>query len=301
MVDVVIIGGGPAGMTAGLYARRSGLDTLLIEHELIGGQASTTDQLANYPGFPGGIGGPELMMKFEEQAMSFGLNEAYEDVLSVTLDDDVKRVRTNLREIEAKAVILAMGAKRKKLGLSNEEKLVGRGISYCATCDGALFRGKKVAVVGGGNTAAEDVLFLAQYCDVILIHRRDTLRAQAHHVKKIRENPKIEIKWNTVIAAADQADNGLTLTLEDVKDGGAARADIACLFIAIGTEPNTQMLAGQVDLDEEGYVLAEENTKTSIPGVFVAGDLRRKPLKQVVTAVSDGAVAAYMAAQYLLT
>jgi len=295
MYDVMIIGGGPAGLTAGLYAARAGLSAVLLEQMFVGGQASTTDKLENYPGFPGGIGGPELMMQFEQQATEAGLEVRYEPAEKLELEGEIKRAHTAGGVVEAKAVILCMGASRRLLGVPGEEKLTGRGVSYCATCDGALHKGKSVAVVGGGDTAMEDALYLARICEkVTLIHRRDELRAVGHRAKAVLANEKIEVLYNSRVEGIEQAEGGVRLKLNDGRT-----LDVSALFVAIGTKPESALVKDQVELTEDGYVKAGEDTKTSIPGVFVAGDLRKKPLRQVVTAASDGAVAAYQAVEYI--
>lgn len=300
MYDAIIVGGGPAGMTAGLYAVRAGLKTLLLERELIGGQASTTDKLENYPGFPGGIGGPELMMQFEQQATGLGLEVRYDAVDALELTGEIKRVRLRKETLEARAIILCMGAARRPLGIENEQALIGRGLSYCATCDGAFYVGKTVAVVGGGDTAIEDALYLSQRSQVKLIHRRGALRASGLAAQRALENPSIEAMLGYVVTAAQpQEEGGLLLTLENAATRERQQLAVAGLFVAVGTQPNSQLVAGQVDLDEAGYIVAGEDTCTSARGVYAAGDVREKPLKQVVTAVSDGAVAATMAARQL--
>ncbi len=295
LYDVMIIGGGPAGLTAGLYAARAGLKAVLLEQMFVGGQASTTDKLENYPGFPDGIGGPELMMQFEQQAVNAGLEIRYEPAEKLELEGEIKRAHTAGGMIEAKTAILCMGAGRRMLGVPGEEKLTGRGVSYCATCDGALHRGKAVAVVGGGDTAMEDALYLARICErVTLIHRRDQLRAVGHRAKAVLANEKIEILYSSRIEGIEQAEAGVRLNLNDERT-----LDVSALFVAIGTKPESGLVEGQVELTEDGYVAAGEDTKTSVPGVYAAGDLRKKPLRQVVTAASDGAVAAYQAAEYI--
>ena len=293
--DVMIIGGGPAGLTAGLYAARAGLKAVLLEKMFVGGQASTTDQLENYPGFPDGIGGPELMMQFEQQAVNMGLEVRYEPAESLELAGEIKRARTMSGEIEARTVILCMGAGRSLLGVPGEQELTGRGISYCATCDGALHRGRHVAVVGGGDTAMEDALYLARICEkVTLIHRRDQLRAVGRQADAVRADGKIEILYNSRVEQVEKAEQGVTLHLNDGRT-----LDVSAVFVAIGTRPESALIHGQVELTPDGFIRAGEDTKTSVPGVFVAGDLRKKPLRQVVTAASDGAVAAYEALNYL--
>lgn len=295
LYDVMIIGGGPAGLTAGLYAARAGLKAILLEQMFAGGQASTTDKLDNYPGFPDGIGGPELMMQFEQQAMNAGLEIRYEPAESLELAGEIKRAHAMSGVIEAKTAILCMGAGRSLLGAPGEQELTGRGVSYCATCDGALYKGKQVAVVGGGDTAMEDALYLARVCEkVTLIHRRDQLRAIGLQADAVRNHDKIEILYNTQVEKIEKAETGILLRLN-----GERELSVHGVFIAIGTRPETALIAGQVETDRAGFILAGEDTHTSLPGVFAAGDLRKKPLRQVVTAASDGAVAAYEAAHYI--
>lgn len=295
--EVIILGGGPAGLTAGLYAARSGLKTLLLEGNLPGGQASTTNELENYPG-SGRIGGPELMMKFEEQAKEAGLDIQYQGVIQARLKEHALETRS--QRYQAQALILATGAARRKLGAAGEDMLVGRGVSYCATCDGALYRGKPVAVVGGGNTAAEDALYLAGIgCPVTLIHRRDALRADQALSRRVLNHPLVTMAWNSVVERIQQTGDGLQLHLRQVKTDQSSVIQAAGCFVAVGTQPQTGLFAGQVDMDPEGYIAAGEDTHTSLPGVFAAGDLRRKPLRQVITAAADGAVAASQALQYI--
>ena len=294
MYDILIIGGGPAGLTAGLYAARAGLSVALVEQAFAGGQASTTDMLENYPGFPGGIGGPELMMRFEEQAQSFGMESKYGTVTEVELDGEVKRAVIDGETVEAKAIILCMGAKRRELGVPGEAMNIGRGVSYCATCDGAFYRGKHVAVIGGGDTAVEDALYLARGSKVTLIHRRNELRARGAAVKRLQANENVEFLLETQVMAIERGESGLILKLNTGND-----LAVDGVFVAVGTQPISDLVRGKVELNEAGYVVAGEDTKTSVPGVFCAGDLRAKALKQVITAASDGAVAAHMATIYL--
>ena len=295
--EVIILGGGPAGLTAGLYAARSGLKTLLLEGNLPGGQASTTNELENYPG-SGRIGGPELMMKFEEQAKEAGLDIQYQGVIQAYLKEHA--LETRRQRYQAQALILATGAARRKLGAAGEDMLAGRGVSYCATCDGALYRGKPVAVVGGGNTAAEDALYLAGIgCPVTVIHRRDALRADQALSRRVLNHPLVTMAWNSVVERIQQTGDGLQLHLRQVKTDQSSVIQAAGCFVAVGTQPQTGLFAGQVDMDPEGYIAAGEDTHTSLPGVFAAGDLRRKPLRQVITAAADGAVAASQALQYI--
>ncbi|MEG0934621.1 MAG: thioredoxin-disulfide reductase [Clostridia bacterium] len=298
MTDVIILGGGPAGLTAGLYAARAGLSAILFEGELVGGQASTTDKLENYPGFPDGVGGPELMMAFEAQATRLGLQVKYETVTQVDLK--AKTVHTRKGVYAARALILATGAKRKKLGVPGEDALTGRGISYCATCDGALYRGKQVCVVGGGATALEDAAYLSGLCEkVTLIHRRDTLRADGKMIERVKANPKVNFCWDSVVSGLKKTDSGIMLTLRSTKTDQSTEIECAACFVAIGTEPVTAIYRGQVEMDEAGYVRAGEDTKSGEPGVFAAGDLRTKQLRQIITAASDGAVAVSSLLAYL--
>ena len=295
-ISVAIIGGGPAGLTAGLYAARAGLETVMFEAGFPGGQASTTDALHNYPGFPGGIGGPELMANFAQQAEEAGMQTEYAGVSALDLSAEPKIITTEMGEkFEAEAIILCMGAKARKLDVPGEEMNIGRGVSYCATCDGALYRDKDVVIVGGGNTAVEDGLYLARSCrSVTLIHRRDELRASGHDVERLKALSNVQFMLRETISAIERRDGRLLLQL-----GSGANLLTDGLFVAVGTVPQTDLVKDQIELDEQGYILSGEDTLTSLPGVFAAGDIRRKPLRQVVTAASDGAVAATAAAGYI--
>lgn len=298
MYDVIIVGAGPAGITAGIYAVRAGLRVAIFESDFVGGQVSMTNELQNYPGFPGGIGGPELMVLFEEQARGMGLEFIYGPVDGLALEGGVKRIMAGGKEAEAGSVILAMGAHRRRLDVPGELEYVGRGVSYCATCDGHLYKDKRVAVVGGGNTAVEDALYLARMSDVTLIHRRDELRAAKAEADAALSHPRIRPVFHTVVERIDGAPGELFLSLKNTEEETEVLS-VNGLFIAVGTEPNSELVRGQVALSADGYIQADEDTRTSLPGVFAAGDIRLKPLRQVVTAVSDGAVAANMAAKYL--
>jgi thioredoxin reductase (NADPH) len=291
----MIIGGGPAGLTAGLYAARAGLKAVLLEQMFVGGQASTTDKLENYPGFPEGIGGPELMMQFEQQASAMGLEIRYEAAEALFLTEKIKRARTMSGDIEAKTAIVCMGAGRKLLGVPGEERFTGRGVSYCATCDGAIYRGKEVAVVGGGDTAMEDALYLSNICKkVTLIHRRDAFRAVGRQVENVLSRENVEVLYNSRVERIEKGDAGVVLHLNEGRE-----LNVAAVFVAIGTRPESALIASQIECDRDGFALAGEDTKTNLDGVFAAGDLRKKPLRQVITAASDGAVAAYEAIAYL--
>lgn len=295
-ISVAIIGGGPAGLTAGLYAARAGLETVLFEAGFPGGQASTTDKLHNYPGFPGGIGGPELMANFMQQAEEAGMQTEYAGVSALTLSADKKIIETEMGgSFEADAVILCMGAKARKLDVPGEEMNIGRGVSYCATCDGALYKDKDVVIVGGGNTAIEDGLYLARFCKTVtLIHRRNALRAAGHDVERLKALENVHFRLEETVASIERNGDRLNLLL-----GSGASMATDGLFVAVGTVPQTELVRGQIALDAQGYVLAGEDTCTSVPGVYAAGDIRTKPLRQVVTAAGDGAVAATAAAAYI--
>ena len=298
--DVIIIGGGPGGYTAALYAARANLSTLVIEKFAPGGQMATTDIVENYPGFVEGINGFELGMQMKKGAERFGVKTKLAEVLNVELNGEVKLVHTKKATFEAKTVILALGASPRELGLANERELRGRGVSYCATCDGSFYRDKTVVIVGGGNTAVADAIFLAKICKkVYLVHRRDELRASKTYMEALENTENIEFVWSSVVTEviADQFVSGVKV--KSRKDD--SEREIACdgVFVAIGNVPNTDLIKGQVELDEAGYVPADETTRTNIPGVFAVGDMRAKPLRQIVTAVADGAVAAKFAEEYI--
>ncbi|OIQ54106.1 thioredoxin-disulfide reductase [Neomoorella thermoacetica] len=298
--DLMIIGGGPAGLTAALYGARGGLNTILLEMGAPGGQAGQTDRIENYPGFPDGITGIDLAMKFAEQAQRFGARLEMTTVREVDFSRANKKVITSNGEYEARAVIIASGAHPRPLGVPGEAELRGRGVSYCATCDGAFFRDKKVAVVGGGDSAVEEALFLTRFASqVTIIHRRDALRATRVIQDRARDNPKISFQWNTVVNAIQGKDKVSSLQLKDVRTGALREEPFDGVFIFIGLEPNTDFLGGALTLDPDGYIVTREDLATSIPGVFAAGDVRAKNFRQVSTAVGDGAVAAMAAERYL--
>lgn len=301
VLDVAVIGAGPAGMTAGLYAARAGLDCAMFERLSAGGQLALTEHLENYPGFAQSGSGFDLAMTMAQQAASFGVRTIGEEVMSVDFTTSPKKIVTAFGSYEARAVIVATGARPAKLGLDMEDELVGRGVSYCATCDGNFFRGSDVVVVGGGNTAAADAIYLARMCNkVYVVHRRDKLRATAIYHKRLEDLPNVEFVWNTE-AVRLIAEDGHVAGLRVRNNKTGEDADIACaaVFVAVGTRPNTEFLAGALQLDETGYIRADEQGATASPGVFAAGDVRTKPLRQVVTAVSDGAMCAEAAAEYL--
>jgi len=300
MHDVIIIGGGPAGYTAALYSARAGLDTLVLEKLAPGGQMATTLSMENYPGFEEPISGPDLALRMENQARKFGAVVEYDTVTEVIPDIGIKTVKTLKNTYRCKAVILCMGAAPKKLGLPKEELLRGSGVSYCAVCDGALFRGRPVAVVGGGDTAAENALYLSRFCPKVwLIHRREMLRASKVLQKELFSNKNIEFIWNAVVEELRGKLSLEGITVRDLKTGSTRVLDAEGLFISIGVTPNTSLVQGKVALDDDGYIITDESMRTNVPGVFAAGDIRSKVLRQVITAASDGAVAAYSAEQYI--
>lgn len=300
--DAVIVGGGPAGLTAGIYLGRGGWRALMLEREVTGGQAGVTNNIENYPGFPEAIDGPDLAVRMEEQAVRYGLELRYDQVTRLELDGPVKRIHTASAELQASTVILAMGAKPRKLNVPGEQQFEGRGVSYCATCDGNFFKGRPVAVVGGGDTAAEDALVLARLCpSVTLIHRRDSLRAQRILVKRIAETPNIQVLWDTVVEEVTGDKLMEKVRVKNLKTGQTQELAIPGLFVAVGSVPQNQLVKDQLDLDAEGRIIADPRTmQTRIPGVFAAGDIRDTPLRQIVVATADGALAATSAERYLI-
>lgn len=300
MNDVIIIGGGPAGYTAALYSSRAQLDTLVIEKMFSGGQMATTDVMENYPGFEEPIGGSDLALRMEKQARKFGTVVLNDEVLELDLNSNIKKVKTKNNTFESKTIILSMGASPKMLGLPKEEKLRGSGVSYCAVCDGAFFRGKTVAVVGGGDTAAEDALYLARFCPKIyIIHRRDAMRATKLLQNELCCNKKIEFLWDSVVEDIEGEIGVEGLKIKNIKTGEQSTIKVDGLFVAIGLNPNNSLVKDKVELSKEGYVKTDDRMRTNIPGVFAAGDLREKYLRQVITAAADGASAAYSAEQYI--
>ena len=297
MYDLIILGAGPAGLTAGIYGARGGLKTVIVEKRSFGGQAAITPEVENYPGVQK-VDGFTLTFNMAEQAKSFGVEFVYDEVTDVTLDGDVKAVSTAYSgKIEGRALIIATGASPKKLGLVGEDALIGQGVSYCATCDGRFFKGKPVAVVGGGNTAVEDALYLSAFAsEVYLIHRRDALRASAVLSDKVKES-SVKILWDTVVTDSE----GMPLeklALKNLKTNTESTIDVNAVFVAVGQSPASSLFEGKIAM-ENGYILADENMATSANGVFVAGDVRKTPLRQIVTACADGAIAAESAIKYL--
>lgn len=297
--DTIIIGGGPAGYTAALYAVRAGLNTLVLEKFSAGGQMTQTQQIDNYPGYEEGIDGFTLGYKMQQGAERFGSKTIQTEVLSADLKSSPKKVTTDIGDFFARTVIIATGADHKHLGIEDEEKLIGKGVAYCASCDGMMYRGKTVAVVGGGNSAAADALLLSKICKkVYVIHRRDTMRAtKIYHDPLIKEK-NIEFKWNSQVDQLlyDEKIKGVVLKN---KDGSTQEISLDGLFISIGRNPATKLFNEQLKLDTSGYIAADESTKTNLPGVFAVGDVRTKSVRQIVTAVADGAVAAHFAEEYI--
>lgn len=298
--NTIIIGGGPAGYTAALYATRAGLSVLVLEMLSPGGQMATTTEIDNYPGFEETVDGFDLAQKMKAGAERFGAESEFAEVTELDLKSTVKIIRTTSGVYEADTVILATGAAPRELGIEHEGELRGRGVSYCATCDGMMYRNKTVIVVGGGNTAAEDALYLSKLCKkVYIVHRRDKLRASAAYQKRLEQAENVEFIWNSAVTKFlfDKIITGAEITNKLTGEN----TEVSCdgIFVAIGRIPNTALFKDQIELDSEGYIAADETTKTNIPGVFVAGDVRQKPLRQIVTAASDGAVASKFAEEYL--
>ena len=298
--DVMIVGGGPAGYTAALYCARSGLKTVVLEKLSAGGQIALTEWVDNYPGFDEGIDGFTLGQKMQAGAERFGAVTEYTEVLSLELTGGIKRAVTDSGVFEAKVVILATGATPRPLGASGEDTWVGRGIHYCAACDGMFYRGKTVAVVGGGNTAAADALLLSRVAkEVHVVHRRDTLRATQIYHQPLMEAENVIFHWDSTVESLLGGETFTGLRLRNKKTGAVSDLPVDGVFVSIGRQPATQLVEGQVELDGAGYVLADESTRTNLPGVFAVGDVRTKVLRQVVTAAADGAVASFYADEYL--
>ena len=300
LYDVIIIGGGPAGYTAALYTVRSGFSTLVIEKMAAGGQMNETTQIDNFPGFDEGIDGFSLGTKMQSGAERFGAETINAQVLAVQLHGDIKVIETDDGIYSARAVIIATGAGHKHLGLEKEQELVGKGVGYCAACDGMFYRGKTVAVVGGGNSAAADALVLSRIAKKVhVIHRRDTLRATKIYHEPLMRAENVEFHWNSEVSQLLSEGKLTGAVLKDVHSGEESALELDGLFISIGRDPATKLFAGQLELDQSGYIVAGESTETSVPGVFAVGDVRTKAVRQIVTAAADGAVAAHYVEEYL--
>ena len=300
--NLIIIGGGPAGLSAGIYAARAGLNTLLIEKGLPGGLAATINLIENYPGFPQGISGMELMQKMEEQAKRFGVKFANEEVISIKVTDGDKLVKTNTNEYVSHTVIIAGGTEHKKLGVSGEEKLTGRGVSYCAVCDGPLFRDKDIVVVGCGNSGIQEGLFLLKFANSItFVEFLENITAEKILQERIRKESRAKILLGQMVVSIDGENSVTGVTIKDRRTGESKVIKAQGVFIYVGIKPNTHWIKGTVDLDPNGYIIANELLETSVPGIFVAGDTRTKPLPffQIVSAASDGAFAAFAVEKYI--
>ncbi len=298
--DMIIIGGGPAGYTAALYASRAGLDTVLIEKLSAGGQMTLTGDIDNYPGFEEGVDGFTLGMKMQQGAERFGAKTEYAQVTSVDFSQKIKKAETTIGDFFSKTVVISTGANPKELGIKGEQELTGKGVHYCAHCDGRFYKNKTVIVVGGGNSAAADALYLLRLAKkVYIVHRRDTLRATKIYHKPLMKAENVEFLWNSTVMdfITDGRLVGATIKNVNTED----LTDVTCdgIFISIGRKPATDFLTNKINLDENGYIIADESTKTEFPGVYAVGDVRTKILRQVVTAVSDGAVAVHFAEEYL--
>lgn len=298
MWDIIIVGGGTAGLTAAVYGARAGRKVLLLESSLYGGQIVTAHEIENYPAIPH-ISGADFATALYEQAKAMGTTFALEPVTAVSTEGEQRVVTTPGNRYTARTVILATGAKNRPLGLEREEELVGRGVSYCATCDGAFFKGKDVAVVGGGNTALDDALFLSRRSRVTLIHRRDAFRGEPQKAQQVREAENITILYDSAVTALHGEDALSSITVQNLKDGSSRELTVSGLFVAIGQMPDNEAFRGVVDLDEKGYILADETCHTRTPGVFAAGDCRQKRVRQLSTAAGDGTVAALEACEFI--
>ncbi|MBQ8262704.1 MAG: thioredoxin-disulfide reductase [Lachnospiraceae bacterium] len=300
MYDVIILGAGPAGLSAAVYAKRARLNALLIEKGGAGGQVLSTYEVDNYPGLPG-VTGMELGQIFSQHADKFGIEKVTAEVIAIAAGEGKKIVKTNQGDYETAAVIIATGAKHARLGLEKENELTGMGVSYCATCDGAFYKDAEVAVVGGGDVAIEDAIFLARGCKkVYLIHRRDELRGAKALQETLFALPNVEVIWDSVVREIEGEDEVTGIRVANVKSGEERNLPVEGLFIAVGIIPNSEAFEGLVSMDKGGYIVAGEDCKTDIPGIFAAGDVRTKPLRQIVTAAADGANAIYSVQEYLI-
>lgn len=298
--DMIIVGGGPGGYTSALYAARAGFNVLVLEKFSAGGQMALTHQIDNYPGFEDGIDGFSLADKMKKQAERFGARSENAEVIKVNLTVNPKEIETAKGTFLSKTVLLASGANPRELGVDKETELIGRGVAYCASCDGMFYRGKTVVVVGGGNTAAADAILLSRIAKkVIIVHRRDTLKATRIYHEPLMNAENVEFKWDSTVTELLYEDKITGVKIKNFKTGEESIIDCDGVFVSVGRKPATDFLGSQLDLDENGYIIADETTKTSIPGVYAVGDIRTKQLRQVVTAVSDGAMAVHSAEEYL--
>ena len=298
--DMLIVGGGPGGYTAALYAARAGLSAVVLEKLSAGGQMALTPQIDNYPGFPEGIDGFTLGMQMQESAEKFGAETVLAEVEKLELNSEIKVAKTSEGEFYGRTVVFATGAHHRELGVPGEQELAGRGVHYCAACDGFFYRDKTVVVVGGGNSAAADAMTLSRIAKkVILVHRRDTLRATKVYHQPLMAAENVEFKWNSVISQLKEDGRLTGVVIQDVNSGEETEISCDGLFVSVGRQPATELVKGQLQLDESGYVAADESTRTSLPGVFAVGDVRTKALRQIVTAVADGAAAVHAAESYL--
>ena len=298
--DMIILGGGPGGYTAALYAARAGMDVVVLEKLSPGGQMAQTHQIDNYPGFPEGIDGFTLAMQMQQQAERFGAKTEYAQVEKLDLEENPKRVISGEGIYLAKTVVIATGAGPRELGVPGEKELLGRGVAYCAACDGMFYRDKTVVVVGGGNSAAADALLLSRIArKVILVHRRDTLRATKIYHEPLQNAENLELRWNSAVTELLGEDKLTGVKLRNLVTGEESLVSADGIFISVGRKPATEFVAGQLELDQNGYVVADESTVTGIPGVYAVGDVRTKPLRQIITAAADGAAAVHEAEAYL--
>ena len=298
--DMIIVGGGPGGYTAALYAARAGLDVLIVERLSPGGQMNLTGMIDNYPGFPEGIEGFMLSMNMQQQAERFGAKTKYAEVLKLELDGEIKSVQTNEGVYQARTVVISTGANPRELGVSREREMIGKGVAYCAHCDGGFYRGKTVIVAGGGNSAAAEALYLSRIAkEVIIVHRRDSLRATQIYHKPLMDAPNIRFEWDSEILELQGEELLTGVKVRNKKNGKEKVLEAQGLFVSIGRSPATNLVKEQLTLDDAGYIMAGEDTKTNLPGVYAVGDVRTKELRQIVTAVADGAMAAHVAEGYL--
>ena len=298
--DMIVVGGGPGGYTAALYAARAGLDTVILEKLSAGGQMALTEQIDNYPGFEDGIDGFSLGEKMKRGTERFGVETKLTEVLSLDLSGTVKKAETSEGPLLARTIVLATGAGPRELGIEGEQELIGKGVNYCAACDGMFYKNKTVVIAGGGNTAAADALILSRICKkVIVVHRRDTLRATKIYHEPLMKAENVEFRWDSEIIELLHDEKVIGIRLRNVKTG--EETTLACdgVFVSIGRKPSSELVKDQVEVDPAGYIIADESTRTNIPGIFAVGDVRTKALRQVVTAVADGATAVHYAEEYL--